>query len=266
MPEFTADTAGMGTLRLLEAIRTADWPIRFYQAGSSEMFGQVREIAAERRRRPSIRAARTRSRRFRALDDDQVPRGIRDVRQNGILFNHESPRRGETFVTRKVTRGDRRDPRRTRSSSILGNLDAKRDWGYARSTSRRCGGCSSRTSRTITSRDRRDAHGPRAPEDASALVGLDWERLREIDERYFRPTEVDGWCGDASKAREQLGWEARTTFHELVRLMLESRPSRGRRRRRALDRAGGMAGPPQPVRARRSVVSVSLQRSTRRAT
>ena len=153
MPEFTADTAGMGTLRMLEAVRTADWPIRFYQAGSSRDVRQVVESAADARRRRSTRAARTPiAKVFAHWMTIQYREAYGLHASNGILFNHESPRRGGTFVTRKVTRGDRGDPRRrggarsTSATSTPGATGATR-----RSTSRRCGGCSSSPSRTTTS-------------------------------------------------------------------------------------------------------------------
>jgi len=223
MPEFTADTTAMGTLRLLEAVRNADWPIRFYQAGSSEMFGNVGE-------RPQRETTPFQPRSPYAVSKVFAHQMTAEYREayglfacNGVLFNHESPRRGGTFVTRKVTAGIAGILAGKQDKIFLGNLQARRDWGYAP--------------------EYVDAmwlmlQGA-APDDyviatgqmnsvqslvevAFGLVGLEWSRYVEVDPRYFRPTEVDELCGDASKAREQLGWVPRTTFRRLVAIMLEA--------------------------------------------
>jgi len=222
IPEFTADTAGMGTLRLLEAIRTADWPIRFYQAGSSEMFGKVRESPQTETTPFNPRSPYGIAKLFAHFMTVDYREAYGLHASNGILFNHESPRRGGTFVTRKVTRGIASILSGEAKHVYLGNLEAKRDWGYAKEYVEAMW--------LMLQRDEPDdyviatgeTHTVRELcETAFGLAGLDWERYVRIDEQYLRPTEVDELCGDASKAAAQLGWSARTRFHELVGLMLE---------------------------------------------
>ena len=223
MPEFTADTAGMGTLRMLEAVRTADWPIRFYQAGSSEMYGQVAETP------------QTESTPFRPRSPYAIAKlfahwmtvEYRDAyglhASNGILFNHESPRRGGTFVTRKVTRAIAAIVAGQTDHVYLGNLDARRDWGYAAEYVEAMWLMLQQETPDDYVIATGEMHSVRELcEVAFGLVGLDWEPHVRIDERYFRPTEVDELCGDASKAAQILGWRPRTSFHELVRIMLEA--------------------------------------------
>ncbi|MFP5343074.1 MAG: GDP-mannose 4,6-dehydratase [Candidatus Limnocylindria bacterium] len=221
MPEFTADSTAMGNLRLLEAVRNVDHEVRFYQAGSSEMFGDVVE-------RPQSETTPFRPRSPYAIAKvfaHQMTVQYRDAyglfAANGILFNHESPRRGATFVTRKVTRGVAAILAGTAERLYLGNLDARRDWGYAPEYVDAMW--------RILQHDEPDdfviatgeMHTVREFVEASfSLSGLDWERHVVIDPRYFRPTEVDELLGDASKAKRLLGWEPTTTFHELVRIML----------------------------------------------
>ena len=222
MPEFTADTAGMGTLRMLEAIRTADWPIRFYQAGSSEMYGRVSESPQTERTPFNPRSPYAIAKLFAhfMVVDYREAYGLHA--SNGILFNHESPRRGGTFVTRKVTRAIAAILKGDQEHLFLGNLDAKRDWGYAKEYVEAMWRMLQQPEPDDYVIATGETHSVRELCDvAFGLVGLDWERYVRIDERYLRPTEVDELCGDASKARDCLGWEARTTFRDLVRLMLE---------------------------------------------
>jgi GDPmannose 4,6-dehydratase len=223
MPEFTAESGGMGTLRMLEAVRTADWPIRFYQAGSSEMFGDVVE-------RPQTETTPFRPRSPYAIAKvfaHWMTVQYRDAyglhASNGILFNHESPRRGGTFVTRKVTRAIAQILAGQANHVYLGNLDAQRDWGYAKEYVEAMW--------LMLQQDKPDdyviatgeMHTVRELcEVAFGLVGRDWEQHVRIDERYFRPTEVEELCGDASKAARQLGWTPRVRFAELIRIMLEA--------------------------------------------
>jgi GDPmannose 4,6-dehydratase len=223
MPEFTADSTAMGTLRLLEAVRHVDHEVRFYQAGSSEMFGAV----AERPQRESTqfrpRSPYAVSKVFAHQMTVQYREAYGLFATNGILFNHESPRRGATFVTRKVTRAVAAITAGTMDTLYLGNLDARRDWGYA--------------PEYVEAMWRMLQHGQ--PDDfvvatgemhsvrefvelAFSLVGRDWNDHVVIDPRYFRPTEVDELCGDASKARHELGWASTTSFVDLVRIMLEA--------------------------------------------
>jgi GDPmannose 4,6-dehydratase len=222
MPEFTAETAGMGTLRILEAVRHATWPIRFYQAGSSEMFGKVRETPQSETTPFYPRSPYGVSKVFAHWMTIQYREAYGLHASNGILFNHESPRRGGTFVTRKVTRAVAAILAGTQKKLYLGNLEAKRDWGFAPEYVEAMW--------RMLQQDQPDdyviatgeMHTVRElVETAFGLAGLDWHAHVGVDPRYYRPTEVDELCGDASKARDRLGWQARTTFRDLVRLMLE---------------------------------------------
>ncbi len=223
MPEFTADTTGMGTLRLLEAIRHADRPIRFYQAGSSEMFGMVQE-RPQRETTPFYpRSPYAVSKVFSHWMTVQYREAYGMFAANGILFNHESPRRGATFVTRKITRGVAAIVAGTERKLYLGNLDSRRDWGFAPEYVEAMW----RMLQQETPDDYVVATGEMHTvrefvELAFSLVGLDWQEFVEFDPRYLRPTEVDELCGDASKARRILGWEPRTTFAEIVKVMLRA--------------------------------------------
>jgi GDPmannose 4,6-dehydratase len=222
VPEFTADSVGMGTLRLLEAIRTATWPIRYYQAGSSEMYGSAPAPQSEStpfQPRSPYAIAKV----FAHWMTVQYRDAYGMHASNGILFNHESPRRGGTFVTRKVTRGIAAILAGQAEHLYLGNLDARRDWGYAPEYVEAMW----RMLQQDTPGDyvvaTGETHSVRElVQVAFGLVGLDWERYVRIDERYFRPTEVDELCGDASRAEAVLGWRASVTFAELVRLMLDA--------------------------------------------
>ncbi len=223
MPEFTGEATGMGALRILEAVRHADWPIRFYQAGSSEMFGLVHERPQSEQTPFHPRSPYGVSKLFSHWMTIQYREAYGLFAANGILFNHESPRRGPTFVTRKVTRGVAAIVAGREQKIYLGNLDARRDWGYAPEyveamwlmlQHERPDDFVIATGEMHTVREFVDQ--------AFALVGRDWREFVEIDPRYLRPTEVDELEGDASKAAEQLGWRPRTTFVELVRLMLEA--------------------------------------------
>jgi GDPmannose 4,6-dehydratase len=223
MPEFTADTAGMGNLRLVEALRHADWPVRFYQAGSSEMFGRVAESPQSERTPFHPRSPYAVSKVFAHWMTVQYREAYGLFAVNGILFNHESPRRGATFVTRKVTRGIAAILSGKERKLYLGNLDARRDWGYAPEYV----DAMWRMLQTAEPSDYVVATGEMHTvrefvEAAFAQVGLDWVAHVEIDARYFRPTEVDELCGDASKARAELGWRATTGFQDLVRIMVEA--------------------------------------------
>jgi GDPmannose 4,6-dehydratase len=223
MPEFTADTAGMGTLRLLEAIRWSDRPIRFYQAGSSEMFGQVAETPQRETTPFRPRSPYAVAKVFGHWMTVQYREAYDMFACNGILFNHESPRRGPTFLTRKVTRGIAAIVSGATDHLYLGNLDAKRDWGFAPEYVEAMWLMLQQSSPDDYVVATGEMHSVREfVEGAFALVGRDWQEHVRIDSRYFRPTEVDELCGDASKAREQLGWQHTTTFSKLIRLMLEA--------------------------------------------
>jgi GDPmannose 4,6-dehydratase len=223
MPEFTADSVAMGTLRLLEAIRTADWPIRFYQAGSSEMYGAVRESPQSETTPFNPRSPYAVAKVFA----HHITVDYRDAyglhASNGILFNHESPRRGATFVTRKVTRGVAAILAGHADKLYLGNLEARRDWGYAPEYVEAMWRMLQQDEPSDYVIATGEMHTVREfVERAFALVGRDWKTHVEIDPRYLRPTEVDELCGDASKAARELGWRPTTTFEGLVRLMLEA--------------------------------------------
>ncbi len=221
MPEFTADSTAMGTLRLLEAVRHVDHEVRFYQAGSSEMFGQVSESPQSETTVFRPRSPYAVSKVFAHQMTIQYREAYGIFASNGILFNHESPRRGPTFVTRKVTRGVAAILAGTLDKLYLGNLDAQRDWGFAPEYVDAMW--------RMLQHDQPDEfvvatgemHTVREfVELAFSLAGLDWEDHVAIDPRYFRPTEVEELCGDATKARDVLGWKPSTTFPELVRIML----------------------------------------------
>jgi len=223
MPEFTADAGAMGALRLLEAIRWSDRPIRYYQAGSSEMFGKVAETPQRETTPFYPRSPYAVAKTFAHWMTVQYREAYGMFASNGILFNHESPRRGATFVTRKVTRGIAAILAGREQYLYLGNLDARRDWGFAPEYVEAMwlmlqqpepGDFVIATGEMHTVRE--------FVETAFRSVGLNCEDHVRIDPRYFRPTEVDELCGDASRARELLGWRPRTTFTELIRIMLEA--------------------------------------------
>ena len=223
MPEFTAETAGMGTLRMLEAVRAADWPIRFYQAGSSEMYGQVAQTPQTETTPFRPRSPYAIAKVFAHWMTVQYRDAYGIHASNGILFNHESPRRGGTFVTRKVTRGIAAILAGKTDALYLGNLDARRDWGYAAEYVEAMWRMLQQPEPDDYVIATGEMHSVRELcRVAFALVGLDWERHVRVDERYFRPTEVDELCGDASKAERVLGWRPATRFHELVAIMLEA--------------------------------------------
>jgi GDPmannose 4,6-dehydratase len=222
IPEYTFDVTGAGTLRLLEAIREAGVKTRFYQASSSEMFGAAPPPQAETTPfHPRSPYAVAKVAAYWAAVNYREAYGM--FTANGILFNHESERRGETFVTRKITRAVARIKHGLQDKLYLGNLDARRDWGYAPDYV-------DAMWRMLQADEPDDfviatgeAHTVREfLERAFRHAGLEWEPHVEIDPRYFRPSEVDALLGDPSKARDTLGWEPRVGFEELVRIMVDS--------------------------------------------
>jgi len=222
-PIYSVDAVGLGTLRLLEAARQMTSRPRFYQASSSEMFGKVRETPQSENTPFHPRSPYGAAKAYAFWQTVNYREAYDMFAANGILFNHESPRRGETFVTRKVTRAATRIKFGLQHKLYLGNLDAERDWGFA--------GDFVRAMWLMLQQDEPDdyviATGERHSvrelcEAAFSLLDLDWEDYVEIDSRYLRPTEVDLLQGDASKARRVLGWEPTVGFSELVEMMIES--------------------------------------------
>ena len=221
-PEYTGDADGLGTTRLLEAIRTTGLPTRFYQASTSEMFGLTPPPQNENspfHPRSPYAAAKLYAH-WMTVDYRE---GHRLFACNGILFNHESPRRGENFVSRKITRGVAQILAGKIDKLRLGNLDAKRDWGHARDYVQAMWLMLQQDEpddyviATGVSRSVRDF-----VEAAFAVAGLDWSKHVEVDQAYLRPSDVPELCGDASKAARILGWRPKTSFEELVREMLDA--------------------------------------------
>jgi GDPmannose 4,6-dehydratase len=226
-PEYTADAVGMGALRLLEAIRDyqqrTDLEVRFYQAGSSEMFGKVQEIPQKETTPFYPRSPYACAKVFAHWQTINYRESYNLFACNGILFNHESPRRGETFVTRKITRAVARIVSGQQKKLYLGNLDAKRDWGYAKDYVQAMW--------LMLQQDEPDDYVVATNETHSIRefldiafnhVNLDWHDYVEFDPRYLRPAEVDLLIGDATKAHQKLGWTPSVTFEELVHLMVEA--------------------------------------------
>ena len=222
IPEFTADTTGMGTLRLLDAIRDEGVRCRFYEAGSSEMFGQAVETPQRETTPFHPRSPYGVSKVFGYWITRNYREAYGMYAVNGILFNHESPRRGPTFVTRKITRAIGAILRGEQDELRLGNLDAKRDWGFARDYMDGAWRMLQAESPDDYVLATGETHSVRDfLDEAFRYAGLEWEKYVKIDERYFRPSEVDALLGDASKAQEKLGWEPSVRFAELVRMMVD---------------------------------------------
>ena len=221
-PEFTGDVTGLGTTRLLEALRMSEVPARFYQASSSEMFGATPPPQNENAffyPRSPYAAAKVYS--YWMVRNYREAYGL--FACNGILFNHESPRRGETFVTRKITMAVARIAAGLQEELYLGNLDARRDWGYAPEFT----DAMWRMLQADEPGDYVVATGTSYSVGdfvrmAFEHAGLDWEKHVKFDPRYLRPTEVDDLIGDASKAKELLGWQAQTYTPELVKIMVDA--------------------------------------------
>ncbi|MEY2534107.1 MAG: GDPmannose 4,6-dehydratase [bacterium] len=222
VPEYTADVVGMGTLRLLEAIRDAGVSPRFYQASSSEMYGATPPPQDEQTPfHPRSPYAVAKVMGYWATVNYRESYGM--FACNGILFNHESPRRGETFVTRNITRALARIQAGLQDKLFLGNLDAKRDWGYAADYTDAMWRMLQQDEPDDYVIATGEMHSVREfLDEAAAHLGLDWESVVAFDERYLRPAEVDALQGDPTKAKEKLGWEPTVTFKELVRIMVDA--------------------------------------------
>jgi GDPmannose 4,6-dehydratase len=226
-PEYTVDCVGTGVLRLLEAIRDyrkrTGIEVRFYQAGSSEMFGKVMEVPQKETTPFYPRSPYACAKVFGHWQTVNYRESYEMFACNGILFNHESPRRGETFVTRKITRALARIVAGTQDKLYMGNLDSKRDWGYAKDYVKAMW--------LILQQEQPDDYVVATGETYSVrefldiafnYINLDWNKYIAFDERYLRPTEVDLLIGDPTKAKEKLGWQPSVTFEELVKLMVDS--------------------------------------------
>jgi GDPmannose 4,6-dehydratase len=223
MPIYTVNTDALGTLRLLEAIRSSNKPIKFYQASSSEMYGKVVEIPQTEKTPFYPRSPYGCAKAYSFWQTVNYREAYGLFACNGILFNHESPRRGETFVTRKITRAATRIKLGLQDKLYLGNLDAKRDWGYAKDFVE--------TMWLMLQQEESDdyviatgqSHSVREfLDEVFGYLGLDWHKYVEIDPRYYRPTEVDCLQGDPSKAKKVLGWEPKVTFKGLAKLMTDA--------------------------------------------
>jgi GDPmannose 4,6-dehydratase len=222
-PEYTADVAATGTVRLLEAIRETGIQPRFYQASSSEMYGMVREVPQSEKTPFYPRSPYGCAKVFSYWITVNYRESYGLHASNGILFNHESPRRGETFVTRKVTRAAAHIKAGLENKLFLGNLDAKRDWGYAREYVEAMWLMLQQPKGDDYVIATGETHSIRELlEVAFGHVGLDWKAHVEIDPRYYRPAEVDLLIGDATKAKKQLGWEPKTKFADLIKLMVQA--------------------------------------------
>jgi GDPmannose 4,6-dehydratase len=222
VPEYTAEVTGLGTVRILEAIREAGIRPKFYQASSSELYGKVLETPQTERTPFYPRSPYGCAKAYAYYITVNYRESYNLFASNGILFNHESERRGETFVSRKITRAATRIKLGLQEKLFLGNLDARRDWGYAGDyveamwlmlQTDEADDYVIATGQTHSVRDFLD--------EAFGMLDLDWKQHVEKDPRYYRPAEVDLLLGDASKAREKLGWEPKVAFKELVHLMVE---------------------------------------------
>ena len=224
MPEYTVDVVALGTLRLLEAIRDAGLPnTKFYQASSSEMFGKVMETPQKETTPFYPRSPYGVAKVCAYWLTKNYRESYNMFAVNGILFNHESPRRGETFVTRKITRAIANILAGTQDKLYLGNLDARRDWGYAPDYVHAMHMMLQHTEPDDFLVATGETHSVREfVEEAFNLVGLDWKKYVVIDKRYYRPTEVDILLGDATKIKDTLGWKPSVTFKDLVRKMVEA--------------------------------------------
>jgi GDPmannose 4,6-dehydratase len=222
LPEYTGDITGLGTLRVLEAIRKSGITARFYQASSSEMFGCAPAPQNEQTPfEPQSPYAAAKVYAFWLARNYRQGYGL--FASNGILFNHESPRRGETFVTRKVTRAVASILAGKQKHLYLGNLDARRDWGYAPDYIAAMWKMMQHSQAADYVIGTGETHSVREfLDEAFGYVGLDWKEYVRIDPRYFRPNEVDFLQADASRAREELEWEPRVFFKDLVRIMVDA--------------------------------------------
>jgi GDPmannose 4,6-dehydratase len=234
IPEYTGEVTALGTVRLLEAIRKSGLPVKFYQASSSELYGKVVETPQRETTpfHPRSPYAVAKAYAFHITQNYREAYGMFAV--NGILFNHESERRGETFVTRKITRAVGRIKTGQQKELFLGNIDAKRDWGHAADYVEAMWLMLQHTTAEDFVIGTGETHSVREfLELAFHQVGLDWQAHVKIDERYFRPAEVDLLLANPSKANRELGWKPKVGFKELVKRMVESDLALAEREKRA---------------------------------
>jgi len=223
MPEYTTDVTALGVLRVLDAVRELGLKSRVYQAGSSEMFGQVRETPQTEKTPFHPRSPYGVAKVFGHWTAVNYRESYGIHVSNGVLFNHESPRRGENFVTRKITTGVAAIKQGRSRELRLGNLDAKRDWGFAKDYVEAMWLMLQRDTPDDYVVATGETHSVREfLEEAFSYAGLDWRQHLVIDPKYFRPAEVDLLLGDAARARSVLGWQPRVTFKALVRLMVDA--------------------------------------------
>ncbi|MEO7932922.1 MAG: GDP-mannose 4,6-dehydratase [Chthoniobacterales bacterium] len=223
IPEYTADVTGVGTIRILEAIRESGVKPRFYQASSSEMYGKVQEIPQTEKTPFWPRSPYGCAKMFGYWATINYRESYDLFACNGILFNHESPRRGETFVTRKISRAVANIKIGQQKDLYLGNREAKRDWGYAPEYVEgmwRMLQADEPDDYVLATNETYSVQ--QYVEEAFACVGLDWQEYVKYDARYERPAEVDLLIGDPSKAKAKLGWEPKTKFKELVKIMVDA--------------------------------------------
>jgi GDPmannose 4,6-dehydratase len=223
IPEYTGETSGLGSVRLLEAIRRLDLRTRYYQASSSELYGKVRETPQTEATPFHPRSPYAAAKAYAFYITQNYREGYGMFATNGILFNHESPRRGETFVTRKITRAATRIKVGLQDKLYLGNLDAKRDWGYAKDYVKAMWLMLQHPSPDDFVIATGETHSVREfLEKAFSLLDLDYRKYVDFDPKYQRPAEVDLLLGSAAKAKTVLGWEPTVGFDELVKMMVEA--------------------------------------------
>ena len=240
VPEYTGEVTGLGAVRILEAIRehVRDTGVRpkFYQASSSELFGKVVETPQTEKTPFYPRSPYGCAKAYAYYITVNYRESYNLFACNGILFNHESPRRGETFVTRKITRAATRIKLGLQQKLYLGNLDARRDWGYARDYVEAMWLMMQAEEADDYVIATGEAHSIREFLDETfGYLDIDWKEHVEIDPRYYRPAEVELLLGDASKARERLGWEPKVTFRELARMMVDQDLQIAKREKAAIE-------------------------------
>ena len=239
VPEYTGEVTGMGTVRLLEAIRETGIRPRFYQASSSELYGKVAEVPQNERTPFYPRSPYGCAKAYAYYITVNYRESYDLFACNGILFNHESERRGETFVSRKITRAATRIKEGLQDRLYLGNLDARRDWGYAKDYVEAMWLMMQASEPDDYVIATGDTHSVREfLDEAFGYLDLDWREYVELDSRYLRPAEVDVLIGDYSKARRRLGWQPTVGFKELVRIMIDHDAKLAQNERIAADRDG----------------------------